>query len=63
MICIDKKKIDAQNGVMKSVFKKIGKNIFGGKSILSISLPVQVFGDDSNLSRLCHSYGYAPLFL
>lgn len=34
-----------------------------GKSILSISLPVEVFGDDSNLSRLCNSYGFAPIYL
>jgi hypothetical protein len=37
-------KIAAQNNVLKNVFKNIGKNFFSGKSILNISLPVQVFG-------------------
>lgn len=41
----------------------MGRNFMSGKSMLSISLPVEVFGDDSNLSRLCNSYGFAPLFL
>jgi hypothetical protein len=63
LININKKKIQAQNDVLKTVFKRLGRNIFSGKSMLSISLPVDVFGDDSNLSRLCNSYGYAPVFL
>jgi hypothetical protein len=63
LINCNKEKIEAQNSVLKGVFKIIGRNLATGKSILNVSIPVQVFGDDSNLSRLCHSYGYAPLFL
>lgn len=63
LINTNKEKIQAQNNVLKSVFKRLGRNIFKGKNILSISLPVDAFGDDSNLSRLCNSYGYGPVFL
>lgn len=49
--------------MLKAVFKRLGRNILSGKGILSISLPVDCFGNDSNLSRICNSYGYAPLFL
>lgn len=63
LININKQKIQAQNDVLKTVFKRLGRNIFSGKNMLSISLPVDVFGDDSNLSRLCNSYGYGPVFL
>lgn len=48
---------------MKDVIKTIGKNLFSGKSILSISLPVTVFSVESNLSLLCKSYAYAPILL
>lgn len=49
--------------MLKSVFKRLGRSILSGKGIISVSLPVDAFGDDSNLSRLCNSYGYAPVFL
>lgn len=45
LINTNKQKLQAQNNVLKSVFKRLGKNILSGKSILSISLPVDVFGD------------------
>jgi hypothetical protein len=49
--------------VLKSIVKSLAKNVFSGKSILSMSLPVLVFSKDSNLSLLCKSYAYAPLLL
>ena len=36
------------------------KNIFSGKGILNISLPVQIFNCDSNLQRLCEGLCLAP---
>lgn len=48
---------------MKSVLKSISKNIFSGKSILNISLPVTVFSVESNLSLICKSYAFGPLLL
>lgn len=43
MIYINQKKIDDQKGVLKFILTKIGKNILSGKSILNISLPVDIF--------------------
>lgn len=40
-----------------STFKK---NLFSGKGILNISLPVEIFNCDSNLQRLCESLALAP---
>jgi len=49
MIYINQKKIDDQKGVLKFILTKIGKNILSGKSILNISLPVDIFCAESNL--------------
>ena len=56
-------KIKAQSGVLKLIVQRISKNIFSGKGIMNVSLPVQVFGNDSNLERLSQSLCYAPTFL
>lgn len=45
---------------MKFIVTKIGKNIISGKSILNISLPVDIFCPESNLERLVYSLTYAP---
>lgn len=63
MININEEKIKAQSGVLKSLAKTLASNLFKGKSILNISLPVTVFSNESNLSLLCKSYAYAPLLL
>jgi hypothetical protein len=42
---------------------KIGKNILSGKSVLNISLPVDIFYPESNLERLLISMGYGPKLL
>ena len=63
MVSINQAKLNAQSSVLKSVLKTIGKNLFSGKSILSISLPVTVFSVESNLSLICKSYAYAPILL
>lgn len=48
---------------MKFVVNTLKKNIFSGKGILNISLPVTIFATDSNLQRVCSSMGLAPEFL
>jgi hypothetical protein len=55
--------VKAQSSVLKNVLKRIGTNIFSGKSILNISLPIEIFASDTNLERLCKANAYAPLFL
>jgi hypothetical protein len=44
MIFINKKKIEDQKGVLKFILSKMAKNLVSGQSILSISLPVDIFG-------------------
>jgi hypothetical protein len=43
IIFVNQKKMDDQKGVLKFILTKIGKNILSGKSVLSISLPVDIF--------------------
>jgi hypothetical protein len=59
MVVINRQKMEAQGSVMKFIIKKI----FSGGSIFRISLPVSVFGEDSNLSLLLGSYRHAPVEL
>lgn len=62
LVFVNEEKIKAQSSVLKSILKKIGANIFTGKSILNVSLPIQIFAADTNLERLCKGIAYAPLF-
>jgi hypothetical protein len=39
------------------------KRLLAGAKVFNISLPVQVFGTESNLSLLLGSFRYAPLLL
>lgn len=53
MVLINQTKIAAQNNVIKFIMSTLKKNLFSGKGILNISLPVEIFNVDSNLQRLC----------
>jgi hypothetical protein len=63
MIFINEKKIEDQKGVLKFVLTKIAKNLLSGQSILSISLPVDIFSPESNIQRFLYSMLYAPLVM
>jgi hypothetical protein len=60
MILVNKPKIAAQNNVIKFMMKTMKKNLFSGKGVLNVSLPVEIFNCDSNLQRLCESLALAP---
>lgn len=45
------------------MLKKIGSNLVTGKSILSISLPVEIFETRSNLERFAYGFTYGPKYL
>jgi hypothetical protein len=45
------------------MLKKMGSNLLSGKSILSISLPVEIFETRSNLERFGYAFCYAPKYL
>lgn len=63
LLFINPKKVEAQKRVIKFMLKKIGSNLITGKSILSISLPVEIFETRSNLERFAYAFTYAPKFL
>ena len=63
IIFINQTKIEYQKGVFKYVLGKIAKNLLSGKSILHISLPVDIFAPETNLERFAFSMTYAPLIL
>lgn len=49
LLFVNVKKMEDQKGVLKFILSKIGKNLLSGKSILNISLPVDIFVAKSNL--------------
>lgn len=55
--------MDIQGDVIKMVIKQLTSNIMSGKSIMNMSLPVEIFDDRSILERVAIGFGYAPKFL
>ncbi|CAD8071900.1 unnamed protein product [Paramecium primaurelia] len=55
---INKKKLEIQKEVITFMLRKLGSNLLMGKSLISISLPVNIFEKRSNLERACYSLGY-----
>lgn len=45
------------------MFKRIGAHLLTGKNVLNVSFPIEIFGTDTNLERLCKGMAYAPHFL
>jgi hypothetical protein len=41
----------------------VGANLISGKSVLNVSLPVDIFEPRSLLERSCASFGCAPKYL
>ena len=60
---INKVKLEKQNGVLSYIMKTLKNNIFSGKGITNISLPVDIFNVDSNIQRMCECMKYGPQFL
>lgn len=63
MVNMNKEKIKMQSSVLKLVLKRMGKNLLAGKSIMNMSLPIEIFGTDTNLERIARGYIFAPIFL
>ena len=63
MILTNAIKTAAQDNVIKFIMSTLKKNLFSGKGILNISLPVEIFNIDSNIQRFCESMALAPDFL
>lgn len=45
------------------MLSKIGSNILSGKSLINISLPIDIFEARSNLERFAYSCSFAPIYL
>ncbi len=52
-----------QKGVLKLILKQITSNIMAGKSIMSMSLPVELFDDFSALESFSKILGFVPVFM
>ena len=55
--------LKAQKGVLKMILKQIGSNLMSGKSIMNMSLPVEIFDRKSMLEVLCNMMGFFPRFI
>ena len=63
LVFIDQAVIDGQKDSLIFVIKQIGANLVSGKSVLNVSLPVDIFESRSLLERSAASFGIAPDYL
>lgn len=49
--------------MLKLLIKQITSNILAGKSIMTMSLPVEIFGTESLLEGLCRCFGFVPKYM
>ena len=59
----NKRNLDNQKKVAGYLLRKVGKNLLTGKSIMSISMPIDIFDTESFLERIAFSFTHMPLFL
>jgi hypothetical protein len=62
LVFMNQKVIDAQKDVIKFIIGQLCSNLFSGKSIMHMSLPVDIFDDRALLERSACSFGFAPVF-
>jgi hypothetical protein len=60
---IDAELLERQKNVVLHVLKNLGKNLIKGNGLLNLSLPIRIYGKESNLQRCCSGNVYAPIFL
>lgn len=63
MVFIDYDVIKGQKNSLLYVIKQVGANIISGKSVLNVSLPVDIFESRTLLERNAASLGLAPDYL
>ena len=52
-----------QRKIVSFMLKKIGKNLIQGKSLMSVSFPIDIFDSSTFLQRIAKQFTYAPYFL
>jgi hypothetical protein len=63
LVFVNKDIIEKQRGVMGYLIKKIGLNLIKGKSVMNISLPINIFDVRSHLEVFAYQNSYANAFL
>ncbi|CAD8206494.1 unnamed protein product [Paramecium octaurelia] len=63
LVYTNKKLVSDQRSVLLDIIKRMGSNLLSGKSLMSVSLPIQVFEARSFLERMARAQGHAPIFL
>lgn len=63
LVFYDEKIIAMQKDIIKMIIKQLSSNIMSGKSIMNMSLPVEIFDSKSILQRVGMGFGYAPIYL
>ena len=62
-VFIDEEELQLQKGILKLIVKQITANLMAGKSIMSMSLPVEIFDDYSTLEGFSWVFGFVPVFM
>lgn len=62
-VFLNQQVINAQKDVLKWIISQVCSNIIRGKSLVNMSMPVDIFDDRSMLERNACCLGYAPIFL
>lgn len=60
---INEKLIQSQKDILRFVIKQIGANLISGKSVLNVSLPVDIFEPRTILERSAADFGKCPDYL
>lgn len=60
---IDEEALAAQKDILKMIIKQLGSNLISGRSIMNMSLPVEIFAKFSMLETIASSLGFVPHYL
>ena len=63
LVFVNKDIIEKQRAVIGYLMKKIGMNLIKGKSVMNISLPINIFDVRSHLEVFAFQNSYARIFL
>lgn len=62
-IFVDEEVLAAQKDILKMIIKQLGSNLLSGKSVMNMSLPVEIFDRKSMLDVIAESLGFLPYYL
>eukprot|EP00753_Platysulcus_tardus_P021836 PLAT9142.1.p1 GENE.PLAT9142.1~~PLAT9142.1.p1 ORF type:complete len:927 (+),score=380.70 PLAT9142.1:17-2797(+) len=60
---VDAEQIARQKGVVSHLLRSMGSNLMEGKSLINISLPVNIFEARSYLQRMTDNWSFASIYL